>query len=93
MRHLVVRDDDFKSRRVDAISNQLVANHNIWVYLDAGRRVDEIAFGAKPNRKRIPDVYLQALEVVEQAFDARDPFAFINKHKEVLDAAAPMTYK
>ena len=93
MRHLVVRDDDFKSRRVDAISNQLMANHNIWVYLDAGRRVDEIAFGAKPNRKRIPDVYLQALEVVEQAFDARDPFAFINKNKEVLDAAAPMTYK
>ena len=93
MRHLVVRDDPFKSRRVDSISNQLVINHNIWVYLDAGRRVDEIAFGKKADRSRIPDVHHRALDVIEAAFDKRDPFAFINKHKEVLDAAAPMTYK
>jgi hypothetical protein len=93
MRHLVVRDEPYQSRRVDSISNQLVTNHNIWVYLDAGRRVDEIAFGTNADRSRIPDVHHRALDVVEAAFGKRDPFAFINKHKEVLDAAAPMTYK
>ena len=93
MRHLVVRDDAFKSRRVDSISNQLVTHNNIWVYLDAGRRVDEIAFGPKADRSRIPDVLHRALDVIEGAFDKQDPFAFIDKHKEMLDAAAPMKYK
>ena len=93
MKHLVIRPQAHAGRRVDDVSNQLMANHNIWVYLDAGQRVYDIAFGTKQDRSRIPQSHLQALQVVEDAFDAAAPFAFIDKHKALLDAVAPMRYK
>jgi hypothetical protein len=93
MKHLVIRPQAHAGRRVDDVSNQLMANHNIWVYLDAGQRVYDIAFGEQQDRSRIPQNHLQALQVVEEAFDTPKPFTFIDKHKALLDAVAPMQYK
>jgi hypothetical protein len=90
MKHLVIKPQAHAGRRVDDVSNQLMANHNIWVYLDAGQRVYDIAFGAQQDRSRIPQSHLQALQVVEEAFDVSSPMAFIDKHKALLDAVAPM---
>ena len=93
MKHLVIKQQAHAGRRVDDVSNQLMANHNIWVYLDAGQRVHDIAFGTGQDRSRIPQNHLQALQVVEEAFDVSSPMAFIDKHKALLDAVAPMMYK
>ena len=93
MKHLVIKPQAHSGRRVDNVSNQLMANHNIWVYLDAGQRVHDITFGAQQDRSRIPQNHLQALQVIEDAFDVSSPMAFIGKHKALLDAVAPMKYK
>jgi len=93
MRHLVIHKQKFKGRRVDNISNQLMANHNIWVYLDASQRIYDLAFSTQQDRTRIPDKLLQALQVVEEAFTVEKPLDFINTNKAILDSAAKMQYK
>ena len=93
MRHLVIHKQKFKSRRIDSISNQLMANHNIWVYLDASRRIYELAFSKQQDRSRIPDKFLEALQVVEEAFTTEKPMDFINANKPILDSVAAMQYK
>ncbi len=91
MRHLVVNDKPFASRRVDTISNQIVANHNIWVYLDASRRVFDVAFNS--DRSGMPQLYADALGVVEEAFRVEDGMGYIFDNKDLLDSVAPMQYK
>ncbi len=91
MRHLVVRDQPYESRRVDTISNQIVANHNIWVYLDASRRVYDVAFNS--DRRGMPQIYADALGIVEEAFRVEDGMGYIFANKDLLDTVAPMQYK
>ena len=90
LQHLVVHDDEFRKRRIDNISNQLMACNNIWVYLDATKRVTDAAFNAP--RDQLPPKYEHALHVVENAFWAGDWKQWIDQHKGVLDAAAPSKF-
>ena len=90
MRHLVVDDSDFSGRRIDAISNHLMACHNIWVYLDFGMRVHDIAFNAERDRSRVPPRFAEALDILEHAFVVEDWRSYIDSKKAVLDGVAAM---
>ena len=87
MRHLVFKDGPFVARRIDNLSNQLLANHNIWVYLDSVERANAIAFGTE--RHLLPDTLRNTLEIVEEAFNVSNWREFIKNNKRVLDALAP----
>ena len=87
MGHLVIREGMFEARRIDNLSNQLLANHNIWVYLEAVERANAIAFGTE--RHLLPDTLRNALEIIEEAFNVRNWREFVKNNKSVLDALAP----
>jgi hypothetical protein len=90
MRHLVIKSDEFEGRRIDAISNHLMACHNIWVYLDFGRRVQDVAFNPMGNRNRVPLRFADALQVLENAFEVEDWRSYIDDQKQLLDGVAAM---
>ena len=90
MRHLVIKDAEFEARRIDAISNHLMVCHNIWVYLDAGRRMHDVAFNANGNRSRVPQRFGDALQVLEHAFDAENWRSYLDTNKTLLDGVAAL---
>ena len=87
MHHLVVDDSEFAGRRIDLLSNMLLANSNTWVYLDAGRRANKLAFGG--GRRNLPPDYVQVLDVIEAAFLAKDWRSVLDANKALLDRVAP----
>lgn len=87
MHHLVVDGGEFVGRRVDELTNMMVANHNTWVILDAGRRANHMAFGG--DRHELPDDFVTVLDVIEQAFASKSWLGVLDKYKSVLDRVAP----
>ena len=88
--HLVVRDKDFQHRRLDDIGSYILISHNIWVYLDAFRRANTLAF-ATPSRP-IPGRYAAALDVIEHVFKSQTWVTEIDRHKALLDTVAKAQY-
>jgi hypothetical protein len=86
MHHLVIKDDDFESNRIDDISNQLLINHNIWIYLDAGRRANDIA---RNSFNDLPKLLANALTAIDQAFTSDDWKSFLSNWASDLDKLAP----
>ena len=86
MHHLLIDDSDFKSRRFDSLSNFMLINHSLWVFLDAGRRANAAAFTA--TQRNIPDEFARAIDVIEQAFLVENWRDFLDKERVTLDAAA-----
>ena len=88
MHHIVVVDSALADRRLDTISNMLLINHSLWVYLDAGRRANAAAFGT--SKRDIPAVYATAIDIIEEAFRVEQWAALLDKSKAKLDAAAAL---
>lgn len=86
MHHLVIHEDEFKGRRIDSLTNMMLMNHNVWVYLDAMQRANQLAFG--PTRC-IPLEFAEALEVIPDIFAAQNGMDLINQHQKLLDQVAP----
>jgi len=90
MRHLVVKDAELEDRRIDSISNHIMTCHNIWVYLDAGRRMHDVAFNPNSNRSRVPQRFGDALQVLEHAFEAENWRSYLDGNKALLDGVAAL---
>ena len=90
MHHLVVSRDEFAGRRIDLLTNMILANHNTWILLDAGRRANQLAFGSGPNA--IPRAYADAIDVIRDVFSRSSWKSVLEKNKDVLDKAAPSKY-
>lgn len=86
MHHLLVDDSELAGRRFDTLSNFMLINHSLWVYLDAGRRANAAAFGS--SKRNIPDLYARAIDIIDQAFVVENWRDFLAQEKETLDAAA-----
>jgi hypothetical protein len=86
MHHLVIDDSDFSGRRIDLLTNMLLANSNTWVYLDAGRRANDLAFNGE--RHNLPPDYAQVLDVIEQTFSTKDWRSVLDANKALLDRVA-----
>lgn len=88
--HFVIKDDEFSGRRIDDISNALLINHNMWVYLDAFRRANALAF-ATPNRP-IPNRYAEVIDTIYEAFTVDNWADFLAGKKVLLDYIAKSEY-
>jgi hypothetical protein len=87
MHHIVINENEFAGRRFDSLSNMMLINHSLWVYLDAGRRANAAAFGA--GKRNVPEVYARAIDIIHHAFSAEDWAGVLLKERTALDAAAP----
>ena len=65
-------------------------NHNVWVYLDAGRRANETAFN-DPSHS-IPTQFRSVLEIIDTAFEASDWTNILTDARLMLDYVAPSKY-
>lgn len=86
LHHLVVNGSDMKGRRIDTLTNMMLINHSLWVYLDAGRRANAAAFG--PFVGQIPADLGAALHVIEAVFAAENWTDLIARERPVLDQIA-----
>jgi hypothetical protein len=85
MHHLIIDDAEHSARRNDTLSNMMLINHNIWVYLDAARRANAAAFGGAGE---IPADLTAVLAVIGEAFASSDWQRVIAEHKPLLDRVA-----
>jgi hypothetical protein len=89
--HINVREELFGKKQFDTISNMLLTNHNVWVYLDAFDRANDAVF-KDPQQSNVPQKYLDALDVMDEAFVTPNWQTLLTKHKDVLDAVSPSQY-
>jgi hypothetical protein len=90
--HLNVQDwDAFDKRQYDNVSLLLLSNHNIWVTLDAVQRANESAFSANRDDKT-PNLYIDCIDLIGEAFAASDWRGFIQKNKSTFDAHSRSIY-
>ena len=85
MHHLIIDDAEYSARRNDTLSNMMLINHNIWVYLDAARRANAAAFGGAGE---IPADLSAVLEVIGETFAASDWERVLTKNQPLLDRVA-----
>jgi hypothetical protein len=91
LNHLSVRDGMWDPRQFDTISNMLLINHNVWVYLDAMKTANDLALAR--DTARVPKPYLQCLDFIADVFQSPTWAAAMVKNKGLLDAVAPNRYK
>ena len=88
--HLVIDSSKFSGRRIDTLTNAVIVNHNIWTYLDAGRRANQLAFSG--NRNQIPPNFLDVLDFIEYIFTAESWRTEIDNHRKILDSTSASQY-
>ena len=88
MQHLTVDGDQYSSRRIDSLTNLFLVNHNLWVYIDAFERANEIAFS--DSRGSLPRDLAHALDAIEIIFakPKQQWQAELTSRKPVLDRVA-----
>ena len=90
LHHLSVRDGLWEPRQFDSVSLALLTNHNVWVYLDAMARANDLVMAG--DQRLVPPLLLKAVALIDQAFLARDWQSFVQQHIADLDAAGPNEY-
>ena len=91
MSDLVVDDREMSGRRIDKFTNVFLMNHNVWVYLDAGRRANDAALNDAQHS--IPHQFATVLDVIDTAFTATDWSSVIDDNKNLMDSVAPTGYR
>lgn len=90
MRDMVVVDKALAGRRIDQYTNAFLMNHNVYVYLEAGRRANALAFEAKTPS--IPKDFQRVLAVIEEAFMVKDWRKCISNNSFFLNTIAKSSY-
>jgi hypothetical protein len=90
LHHLSVRGGIWDHRQYDSISNMLITNHNVWVYLDAMKQANDLA--AARDSARVPKLYLDGLDFIADVFGRDTWAAHLASNASLLDAVAPSEY-
>ncbi len=75
----------------DAQSLYLIANHNVFVQLEAIHSANEAAFG-DDKHKRTPEKYLKCIDLIQEVFKVDDWRGFLSKNKIFFDSVASSIY-
>ena len=88
LNELNVREGMWQKRQYDSLSNALLINHNIWVYLDAFKQANDIV--ATRDVNRIPADYLQCFDLIKHLFTTTGDWTIdLGNNKALLDKVAP----
>ncbi len=86
---LNVQEGMWQKRQYDSLSNALLINHNIWVYLDAFQQANQIVAARDVNR--IPSDYLQCFDLIKHLFSMTGDWTQeLLKNKDLFDKVAPL---
>lgn len=77
------RQSDFEIKTTDNLSDEILCNHNVYVYLKAFRAANEAVF--KPDGVA-PVELKQAAQIIEGLFALKDWESALNAHKDSLQA-------
>jgi hypothetical protein len=88
--HLSVRGGEWDHRSFDTISNLLLVNHNVWVFLDAFERANQIAFNS--DRSSMPAHWATCIDFIGEIFNASDWQAELLRETRLLDSVAANEY-
>jgi hypothetical protein len=90
MSDLVVDNKEMSGRRIDKFTNAFLMNHNVWVYLDAGRRAN-LAATIDPEHS-IPNQFRTVLGIIEAVFNAKDWRSILDSSADTFRRVAPSMY-
>ena len=84
--HLNVNDENGMDtcRQLDPLASVLIANHNVWVYLETFRQANELAFVSNSNQ--VPNVYKQCIDAIKHIFNAENWASALIQEKELLNS-------
>jgi hypothetical protein len=89
---LSVQTGTWKNRQFDALSNALLVNHNVWIYLDAFKQANDIVINRNINR--IPTLYLECFDLIKHLFSLKGDWTTeLHTNKKLLDKVAPFDHK
>jgi hypothetical protein len=88
---LNVQGSDTAKVHFDSMSRYLIANHNVWVMLDAIERANKAAFDDS-SQKRVPEKISKCIRLIQEAFKVEDWRSFLASNKEFFDSIAPNAY-
>jgi len=90
--HLSVQSGTWKQRQFDGLSNALLVNHNIWVYIDAFNKANDIVASRDVNR--VPALYLECFDLIERLFSMEGDWIIeLEAYKTLLNKVAPFDCK
>ena len=90
--HINVREELYSKKQFDTISNMLLTNHNIWVYLDAFERANDETFKNK-QMSNVPQRYIDAIAVIDDVFNSSNWHSILVQNQALLDSVAASQYK
>lgn len=70
MGDLNVRDGTYEHKQFDQLSLAFIANHNVWVYLEAFRIANDLLFAG--DRVRVPSFYAECVDLIDHVFKAEN---------------------
>lgn len=88
---LNVQGNETAKVHFDSMSRYLIANHNVWVMLDAIERANKAAFDDS-SQKRVPEKISKCIGLIEEAFKVDDWRGFLASNKEFFDSIAANAY-
>lgn len=82
--HLNVRDEQgvYTPRQIDTLSLVLVANHNIWSFLQTFKQANDLVFAS--NRAEVPSFYKECVDMIEYIFTVENWADALEKEAELL---------
>jgi|LauGreDrversion4_2_1035121.scaffolds.fasta_scaffold188344_2 hypothetical protein len=87
---LNVRGGDWEERSFDTVSTLILCNHNCWVFLEAFRQANELAFAT--NRSSVPAQWSNCIDFIENIFSQTDWRSELARETIMLDEIAPSDY-
>ena len=88
LNHLNVRSGMWEKRNFDSISNAVLINHNVWTYLDAFQRANDVVSSGQTDC--IPGQFVECLELIDELFKSNDWLTLLEKKVTFLNSIAPM---
>ena len=86
LNHLSVRGGEFQRGAYDAVSNHILTNHNVWVYVRSFLEANELAFmHVSEADKAVPQKLLDVCAFIEDIFSHTNWQAKLKKEKKLIE--------
>jgi len=85
LRDLNVRGGLFQNGAFDTISNHIITNHNVWVYVRSFLEANEIAFmQGSESVQTVPESMLELMELIDTLFATERWTTLLKKNKNLI---------
>jgi len=91
--HLCVNGGDYQNMTADKISNLLLVNHTLYIYVRAFLEANELAFQrTNEAEESVPRNLLKAIDLIEQLFEAKDWRKKLHANEDLLTNILESSY-